>query len=130
MAGKLQTQVILATTVVVWGALLLIQGVTLKASYLRPYSLVVGILILLQVVFDRWLWRVPAVARVLRCPVLRGTWKGQLRSTWEDSKTGQRIEPIDVFLVVRQTYSTVSIRLMTAESSSRSARGLTSDATR
>lgn len=120
MASRLQTQVILAITVVVWGALLFVQGVTLKASYLRPYSLVVGILIFLEIAFDRWLWRIPVVARVLRCPVLRGTWKGQLRSTWKDPRTRQSIEPIDVFLVVHQTYSTVSVRLVTAESSSRS----------
>lgn len=92
----------------------------MKVSYLQPYSFAVSIVILFFIAFDRWLWRIPPIARALHYPVLWGTWKGQLRSTWIDPSTGQGTEPIDVFLVIRQTYSTVSITLMTKESSSRS----------
>jgi hypothetical protein len=120
MTSRFQAQVIIGIAVLVWALMLLTQGVTLKASYLQPYSLAVGVVILLLFAFDHWLWRIPLLARVLHCPLLRGTWRGQLRSTWKDSTTSQAIEPIDVFLVVRQTYSTISQRLMTKESSSRS----------
>lgn len=88
-------------------------------SYLQPYSLAV-IIILFFNAFDRWLWRIPPVARSLHYPVLWGTWKSQLKSSWIDHSTGQGVELIDVLLVIRQTYSTVSMRLMTKESSSRS----------
>ena len=120
MTSRFQAQVIIGIAVLVWALMLLTEGVTLKASYLQPYSLAVGVVILLLFAFDHWLWRIPLLARVLHCPLLRGTWRGQLRSTWKDSTTSQGIEPIDVFLVVRQTYSTISQRLMTKESSSRS----------
>jgi hypothetical protein len=120
MTSRFQAQVIIGIAVLVWALMLLTEGVTLKASYLQPYSLAVGVVILLLFAFDHWLWRIPLLARVLHCPLLRGTWRGQLRSTWKDSTTSQAIEPIDVFLVVRQTYSTISQRLMTKESSSRS----------
>lgn len=62
----------------------------------------------------------PLVARLIHRPVLRGTWKGELESTWIDPSNGSRLEPVDVFLAVRQTYSSVSLRMMTTESSSRS----------
>jgi hypothetical protein len=120
MSNRVQVQIIIATAVVVWAVMLLVQGVTLKASYLQPYSFVVGVVILLLFLFERWLWRIPFVARLLRCPVLRGTWRGQLQSNWTDPSTAQGIPPIDSFLVVSQTYSTISLRFMTKESSSRS----------
>jgi hypothetical protein len=116
MSNRVQVQIIIAIAVVVWAVMLLVQGVTLKASYLQPYSFVVGVVILLLFLFERWLWRIPFVARLLRYPVLRGTWRGQLQSNWTDTSTS----PIDSFLVVRQTYSTISLRFMTKESSSRS----------
>ncbi len=48
----------------VWAVMLLAQGVTLKTSYLRPYSLAVGVVIVILLVFDRWLWRIRLLARV------------------------------------------------------------------
>ena len=100
--------------------MLLVQGVPLKASYLQPYSFAVGVVILLLFAFEQWLWRVPPLARLLHCPVLRGTWKGQLQSNWIDPATGHGIPAIELYVVVRQTYSTISLRLMTTESTSRS----------
>jgi hypothetical protein len=120
MASKMQIQIIIGIAVVVWGALLLVQGVTLHASYLRPFSIVVGVVIIVLAVFDRWLWRFRPFSWILPCPVLRGTWRGQLRSNWIDPATNQGIAPIDAFLVIRQTYSTISMRMMTKESTSRS----------
>lgn len=120
MATKFQIQAIIGIAVVVWAVMLLVQGVSLKASYLQPYSFAVGAAILLLFAFDRWLWRIPVVARLCNCPVLQGTWKGELRSTWVNPSTSEGIPPISVFLMIRQTYSTISMRMMTKESTSRS----------
>ena len=120
MTSRSHVQTIISLAVLVWAAILLAQGVTLKTTYLQPYSLAVSVVLLLLLAFERWLWRFPPVARALHRPVLRGTWKGQLSSTWTDPSTGTRVEPVDVYLAVRQTYSTVSLRLMTKESISRS----------
>jgi hypothetical protein len=120
MPSRSQLQAAIGIMVLVWAALLFATGITLNPSLLKPLSLAISIAYYLLVAFDRWLWRLPLVARLVHRPVLRGTWKGELESTWIDPSSGSRIDPVDVFLAVRQTYSSVSLRIMTSESSSRS----------
>lgn len=118
MVSKPVVQVIIAAAALLWGVLLTIQGVAVELAWLRWYSLVVGIVVVVLFAFDRWLWRTRAFRWLVRVPDVTGTWKGELRSSWTDSDTGQQTEPIKAYLVVRQTYSTVSATLITAESKS------------
>lgn len=75
-------------------------------------GIVSTVLISAIVVFNRWLWRIPLVVRVLRTgPVLRGTWKGESVSTYDNER---RV----VFLAVRQSFTEIEARLMTEESTS------------
>ena len=70
--------------------------------------------------FDHQLWRVPRIGRSLsKRPDIRGTWRGRLASDWVNPKTNQGI-PADpqVYLVVRQTFWSVTANLMTKESKS------------
>lgn len=120
MATRGRVQAIITASVIVWAALLFLQGVDLRLSYLRPYSLVVGIVLILSYAFDKWLWRLLPFPRLLGRPVLAGTWKGELRSNWIDQQTGEAADPILVFLLIRQTYAAISIRLFTANSFSKS----------
>jgi len=53
-------------------------------------------------------------------PLIQGTWRGTLSSTWTNPETNQYPAPIPMILVVRQTFLTVSCTLFTAESESRS----------
>ena len=46
MASRSQIQVAITVAVVVWAGMLAAQGVTLKTSYLRPYSVAVGAAVL------------------------------------------------------------------------------------
>ena len=65
---------------------------------------------------DLWLWRlIPSIRR----PVLRGTWKATLRSNWTDPTTGQQLGDIEAYVTVRQTLTSLHMRLMTTESVSR-----------
>jgi hypothetical protein len=105
---------------VVWAVLLLSQGIKLSAKLLRPYSLTVGIVILLLFLFEKWIWRISIFEKILHHPRIYGTWKGELQSDWVNPETQMQIDPIAVYLTVRQTYSTVSLRLITAESVSQS----------
>jgi len=75
---------------------------------------------LLVLAFDHFLWRLPRVGRRLsRRPDMRGTWRGSLASNWKDPQTGQRIDPDpEVYLVVRQTFWSVTANLITKESKS------------
>lgn len=120
MVNRTQTQVAISIAVLVWAAMLTVQGVNLDASYLRPYSLVVGVVGVLLIAYERWFWRWPGIRRVVRRPNMQGTWRGTLQSTWIDPSTGMVVKPVTVFLAVTQTYSTVTPRMLTPESSSES----------
>jgi hypothetical protein len=69
----------------------------------------------------RHLWRkFPVVARKT-FPDLNGTWEGTLVSTWIDPET-KKPPPIPVTIWIRQTLFSVSIKLRTGDSTSRSTR--------
>lgn len=70
--------------------------------------------------FDHFLWRLPKVGRRFsKRPDMRGTWRGRLASNWINPETGQRIDPDpEVYLVVRQTFWSVTANLITKESKS------------
>jgi hypothetical protein len=71
--------------------------------------------------FDNVLWRVEPMPRFLRQPVIRGTWHGQLTSFRRDHADHRISSTHDVFLVVRQSLTSLSVTMLTAESKSRSA---------
>lgn len=119
MLSRLHLSAILLVASAIWGGLLLYQGVAIGGSWFHPFSGVVGALVLLLAAFDLWAWRL----RILRGwfvprPDLRGTWRVELQSGWKDPATDKVIGPIVAYLVVRQTFSWLSIRMLTAESAS------------
>lgn len=70
-------------------------------------------------IFNRWVWHFPLIRKAHGRPVLRGTWHGELASQWINPETKEGIPPDpDVFLVVRQSFWVVSVRLITKESKS------------
>ncbi|WP_159025318.1 Cap15 family cyclic dinucleotide receptor domain-containing protein [Streptomyces pluripotens] len=93
-------------------------------SALKLFSTAV---LLCTVIFNLWdflLWRLPLVQRIPGVGVarsVRGTWKGTLTSFWTNPETGSSPPPKTVYLVVQQTASLVSVKLMTDESKSTSA---------
>ncbi len=110
-----------AIGVVVWAATLYSEGTPLHLALLKPFSIVVTVMALSWSAFDRWIWRWQLLSGwFVSRPDLHGTWKGKLVSNWEDSNTGERVQQVQIYLVVRQTYSKVTIRLFTSESSSES----------
>lgn len=119
MLSRLHLSAILLVAAVVWGAMLVFEGVAVNGTWFRPFSIVVGVLLLLLGAFDLWAWR----WRVLHGwfvprPDLRGTWRVELQSDWKNPATNTVVGPIVAYLVVRQTFSTVSVRMLTAESAS------------
>lgn len=119
MLSRLHLSSILVVAAALWGVILVVEGVAVSGAWLRPFSIVVGALMLLLAVFDLWAWRF----RILHGwfvprPDLRGTWRVELQSDWKDPVTDAVIGPIVAYLVVRQTFSTLSIRMLTAESAS------------
>jgi len=115
MISRTQLSAIVGVTALVWGIALLASGLNINAQFFKPFSLVTGVVAGAVSLFDLWLWRL----RVLRGwfvkrPYLRGTWRVELRPS--RSAGDERI--ITGYMAVRQTYSTISMRLMTEESRS------------
>jgi hypothetical protein len=119
MLSRLQLSTLIAAAAAVWAALLIADGVAVDVAFARPFNKVIGALVLALVVCERWAWRWQWLHPwFVSTPVLHGTWRGQLVSTWVDPATGQGVPPIEAYVAVTQTASTIRMRLMTAESES------------
>ncbi|GAB2670754.1 Cap15 family cyclic dinucleotide receptor domain-containing protein [Kribbella swartbergensis] len=93
-------------------------------GWLKYFSGAVFIATALLGLWDTWIWRWPLVQRLPGVPPnLRGTWEGLLTSFWVDPATGKSPDPKTVYLVIRQTASLVSAKLLTNESRSSSSLG-------
>ena len=118
MIERLHLSAIIFTAAAIWGLLLIFGGTAVPPGFMQPFSKVVGILTLLLTAFDLWLWRLPILRQwLVKRPVLAGTWRTEVRSNWIDP-AGQQITPIAGFMVVQQTFSTLSLCLITHESRS------------
>lgn len=109
---------IVYTAAAIWAIVLLISGQRLSSGLLRPLSTVVSIVVLLCIGFELWFWKWRILHRwFVKRPVIDGTWRAEIRSEWIDP-SGNRIGPIEAYAVIRQTLTTLSVRLMTQESNS------------
>jgi SMODS-associating 2TM, beta-strand rich effector domain len=108
-----------------WSVALLILGVKVPGTASKVLGILPIAIVLLFASFDNWLWRLGPVKRLIKQPDLNGTWKGTLTSYRADG-TGQEAAhaPIPIFLVIRQSYLSLSITLLSQESRSRSLTGL------
>jgi hypothetical protein len=101
-----------------------IKSRQLDLNWLKYFSAAVFVATLALASWDVLVWRIPLVQRIPGIPrCIRGTWKGTLTSFWIDPATGVSPTPKTVYLVVRQTASLVSVKLLTNESRSSSSLG-------
>jgi hypothetical protein len=119
MISRLHLVPIVFIAGVVWLILLLVDGVAVELAWLPRLTAVVPVLLVLLGVFDRWLWRHPWLnGWFAKRPVLCGTWEVTLQTEWKNPETGEVAGPNICYMAVRQTFSCLSMRLMTKESSS------------
>lgn len=104
-----------------WSLVVLIAGLNVPGLLLNLLSALPIAIVAAFALFDYCLWAKGPIPRLVHTPDLRGLWEGTLTSTRADG-SGQMIEhgPIPIFLVIDQTYLSLEICLMSAESSSRS----------
>ena len=78
---------------------------------------IIGLYGLLQVIFDKclWRWRILRAIGVVKVPDLNGTWKGHLASSFDDHSTNQ-----DATIKISQRWTQISIILETNYSKSHS----------
>ena len=120
MLTRLHIASFVGLTIIVWLFVLWFQGMpVLDAKFLKPFGTVVGVIALFTTFFNKymWAWKVFKGWYVKR-PDIRGTWRVELQSSWVNPKTGDEIEPAQGYAVVRQTLTSLSVRIMTSESRS------------
>jgi hypothetical protein len=110
--------VILITAVVVWGIFLWVLGLELTWDHAKPYTLTLTTLTLGWAVFNSFLWRVWPCKYFSGLPDINGTWCVSLQSSYKDPATNKICDPVKGFAVIRQTFSSLSIRVMTQQSES------------
>jgi len=116
MPTKIQLSVLVAFAAVLWFVALLLGGADVSIALLKPYTLVVSALGGLLICFDRWLWRSRVLAGwLIHRPDIAGTWLAALSPTGESHNEFQTMA---AYIAVRQTYSSLSMRLYSEESSS------------
>jgi SMODS-associating 2TM, beta-strand rich effector domain len=88
----------------------LLTGDSIDQEGFRWLGGVVSAVILAVFIFDLWLWRAPGIRRLCELaghPLIRGTWRGILDYQRDgEGNPGQT----EIYLAVRQTFSTVSVR--------------------
>lgn len=105
----------------IYALILFALGIHLPSMTLKLLSVLPLSLVLLFFVFDRWLWRLhPLRNMVLHRPRLSGTWRGTLTSIRMDENCKQISSDIHIYLEIRQTFTELSIGLLSPESKSKS----------
>jgi len=103
----------------IWAFFMILSGIAITSDFFKPFSLVVGIVGIVLLLFDKWLWKFPIIHSLfVPFPDVSGTWKGKIVSSWINKETGEPVQPIDAFLIIYQTYSNLNIRMITKESKS------------
>jgi hypothetical protein len=119
MANRIHVTTFVLVAAAIWAVLLVLQGVAVTPEFFKPFGMVVGVLVLLLGAFEAFLWRIPWLHPwFVNVPNVRGTWRGSLVTSWTDPSKGQPPPPIEAYVSIHQTFSSIEIRLMTDESSS------------
>lgn len=102
--------VLLVIAVAVWCLVLYLRQVPISWEMLTPFGLTSGIVSAAAVAFDRYFWRWRHFRGwLVERPFYGGTWKATIHSTYKVK--GQRIAPKTVYVVIRQTLTSLSFRL-------------------
>lgn len=116
MPSALWTRIVIGLSAALWFALAWALDAPLNATWLKPAGFVSSAVVLLLLAFDLLVWRWLPMA-VTKRPNIRGTWAADLHYTWPPD-TPPRTKRC--YLVVRQTFSAVSVRMHFDTSASRS----------
>jgi hypothetical protein len=110
--------VLLIIATVVWGAFLWLLGLELTWDYATPYSFTLTVLTVSLWLFDKYLWKTWPISLFCKRPNLNGTWQVTLQSSYVDPQTSAHVPAIKGFAAIRQTFSSISLRLMTDQADS------------
>ena len=120
MASRFTITVLVVFAASAWFLFLLAQGGDVGLDFFKPATFVVGLLSTTLWGFEKWVWRWSWVNRFLKRPNLTGTWCGTLASNYVPKDHVSPVPPINVALVIHQSFTSLDLRLLTTESESES----------
>jgi hypothetical protein len=124
MSGRAKIQIAAILIIAVFGIGIWAEGGVPHMWWLKFYSIAVAVVAIASTAWDHYFWRTGIFQKLRTVPrCVAGTWKGTLRTQWVDPSSGKAPEPKTAYLVIRQTSTTVDVRLITDESESRSTFG-------
>lgn len=114
MLTRTHISTLLVLAVTVWGIALLVLGLPITWRYTAPFTLAVSVLTGACLAFEKWCWRWRMFRGwLVKQPDIQGTWRAKITPAAASATL-----PVNGVMVIRQTFSTVSARLFTKESSS------------
>lgn len=112
--------IVLVASAVFVGATWVVTGRP-DTDFLRYTSLAVMVVVGGFSLWEHWVWRFGLAQKIKRVPPnISGTWRCSLRSSYRDPLTNELVPERIIFLVIRQTFSTLRIDLLSSESDSES----------
>lgn len=105
----------------VYTAVLYVSGVTLDSGVKQSLALLPAVATAAIVAYDLWLWKWPVLRGLHSRPRIGGLWKATLQPRPESHiPEGGNRGPISAYVVIEQTFWTLSVQLFTPESASAS----------
>jgi predicted pore-forming effector associated with SMODS systems len=108
MSSRSRITALIGLVTIAWVITLIIEGVPVSVTWLQSFSIVQLVVSGGIVLFNRVLWRLPLVSTLVGRPVIQGTWRGEIYSSFVDT-------PIPSYLSIRQTYSRIELYVITAK---------------
>lgn len=101
-----------------WSVAAAIAGLQFEEDWKKGLGLLPLLLVVLFTAWDRWIWKWKPIVKFSGVPDLNGTWLGDYESE-RINPQGQRVtSTAPAAITVKQTYTTLSLKLMTYESKS------------
>jgi hypothetical protein len=120
--GRFPITILVGLAACTWVLVLIVEGSKVGWDFAKPFSLVVGVISVALAAFDRAVWQAvwhwPGVRKMVGRPNVEGTYWGAVRTEWVDPTTGQKPPPTQAALVIRQSYTALTLTLFTDESAS------------
>jgi hypothetical protein len=112
-------RITIALAALISGVIVLATGGTVDINLAKAVASASTVVILILLAFDKWLWRWRGIRKLHARPVIHGTWKTELKTSYE----GRKDEVIECYLVIDQTYSRICARMLFDRSRSSSMSG-------
>jgi len=107
MPSPFATRAVIGLSAGLWLVLAFVLDAPVDKTWLKYLGGISSVVVVMLLIFDRWAWRwVPD--NWTRRPNLQGTWKAQLYYQWPD---GAPTQTKVCFIVIRQTFSTVTVAM-------------------